>query len=509
MNKRQLEVLKQELQYEKGMVEELTEIFGLAAKDCENKIAYLSARKDLENINSIIYQKKYQEIIKKQLDDALKTLQDKSYDSIKDYIEQSYESGFLGSLYDIQGQGVPLIFPIDQEQMAKALYVDSKISNGLYTRMGENVDNLKRSIRMELSRGIATGSTWNQMAAVIAHGMNTPYKKAINNSIRIARTEGHRIQAEASLHCMGKAKAKGADIVKIWDSTLDGKTRPTHRLLDGQIKEIEEPFEVSGLKAMYPGGFGIAAEDVNCRCRVLQEARWALGDAFTKRDQETDQLVKIEANDYENFKEEYYSNLGNAATEMSQATKITEKKHSVEYGTVNRDLINSKAYHDKFSQLTSKKNVDEAIYRESTKILEHRDGTPYEDLSIISGRTGKLISSVTDYDEFGKLSITRNVYNKIVNSKEKVILVHNHPNNSRVSYKDILLLKNENIDSVIAVGHDGSVKMVSDLKKNIDIEIFWEKTYNEYKHKYMNSVQASIFATDDLYKAKLFRSIER
>lgn len=71
----------------------------------------------------------------------------------------------------------------------------------------------------------------------------------------------------------------GADVVKQWDSTLDGKTRRSHRELDGQIRELEEPFEVNGHKAMFPSGFGIPSEDIHCRCACLQRARWGLDES--------------------------------------------------------------------------------------------------------------------------------------------------------------------------------------------------------------------------------------
>ena len=34
--------------------------------------------------------------------------------------------------------------------------------------------------------------------------------------------------------------------------------------------ELDEPFEVEGRKAMHPSGFGIANEDIYCRCTLLQ-----------------------------------------------------------------------------------------------------------------------------------------------------------------------------------------------------------------------------------------------
>ena len=65
-------------------------------------------------------------------------------------------------------------------------------------------------------------------------------------------------------------------MLKQWDSTLDGNTRPTHRELDGQIRETDEPFEVDGKKADRPGEFGRPEEDINCRCVALTRARWGL-----------------------------------------------------------------------------------------------------------------------------------------------------------------------------------------------------------------------------------------
>ena len=70
-------------------------------------------------------------------------------------------------------------------------------------------------------------------------------------------------------------KAVRADIVKQWDA---GATREHHQMLDGQIREVYEPFEVANLKVEAPGMFGLASEDCNCRCCLLQRARWALDD---------------------------------------------------------------------------------------------------------------------------------------------------------------------------------------------------------------------------------------
>ena len=199
MNKAQKEVQQAQLNDEKKVIKLLERVYEQAKKDCEQKIRELSARTDLENLQSIIYQKEYQQIMVDQIESILYDLHEGQFTTIADYLQQSYINGYVGMYYDLHLSGIPLVVPINQDQVVKAVRTDSKLSSGLYTKLGEDVGYLKRSIRAELSRGIASGSTWNEMALRIAKGMNSPFNKAINNAIRIARTEGHRIQNEAAL----------------------------------------------------------------------------------------------------------------------------------------------------------------------------------------------------------------------------------------------------------------------------------------------------------------------
>lgn len=201
----------------------------------------------------------------------------KQFTGISDYLAKSYEDAFFGVLYDLHGQGIPLIFPIDQEEATRAIQLNSKLSEGLYKRLGVDTQALKTEIRGSVSRGIASNESWGQVARSIQNRMNI----GLNRAIRIARTEGHRIQNESRYDAQVKAKQRGANVVKQWDATLDRRTRPTHQQLDGQIREIEEPYVIpsNGRRGMYPGEFGVAAEDINCRCASLQRARWALDKA--------------------------------------------------------------------------------------------------------------------------------------------------------------------------------------------------------------------------------------
>lgn len=307
MNKRQKEVIEEQLHNEEKTIASLKNTYKQALKDCEQKIRELSARTDMENLQSIIYQRRYQEALKAQLEGVLANLQSNSYVTVSDYLTKCYRDGYTGVMYDLQKTGIPIIMPIDQAAVVRAIQTDSKLSKSLYDKMGEDVTYLKKAVRAEVSRGIANGSTWNEVAGKLSrHMANTPFQRAYNNSIRIARTEGHRIQVQSAMDAQKIAKSKGADIVKQWDSTLDGNTRDLHRLLDGQIREIDEPFEVGGRKVEAPGMFGDPAEDCNCRCCLLQRARWALDDDELQRLKDRAEYFGLDkTSDFEEYKEKY------------------------------------------------------------------------------------------------------------------------------------------------------------------------------------------------------------
>lgn len=306
MTRAQKEVQQAQLDDEAKIIRQLKTVYGQARKDCELKIRELSSRTDMENLQTIIYQKQYQEALKKQLDGICDNLQGQQFTSIADYLQKSYHEGYAGVMYDLHKQGIPIVAPIRQDQVVKALRTDSKISKGLYSRLGEDIDYLKKSIRAELSRGIANGSGWNEIAGHIANGMNSPFNRAINNSIRISRTEGHRIQQQSAFDAQHAAKENGANIVKQWCATLDGVTRETHQKLDGQIRELDEDFEVDGMAAPYPGGFDDPAEDCNCRCCLLQRAKWALDEDELQTLQARAAYFDLDkTKDFEDFQRKY------------------------------------------------------------------------------------------------------------------------------------------------------------------------------------------------------------
>ena len=66
----------------------------------------------------------------------------------------------------------------------------------------------------------------------------------------------------------------GVKFKVMWIATLDNRTRHEHRLLDGQMQEVDEPFHVGGIEIMYPADYGGKDYKVppdmiyNCRCSI-------------------------------------------------------------------------------------------------------------------------------------------------------------------------------------------------------------------------------------------------
>ena len=459
MNKREKEILQLQLDAEEDIIAELEKQYQRALKDIDDKIKLLQTD---ELTQSRIYQIEYQKALRQQIEGIVEKLHGDGYTSIQEYLKSAYTDAFIGTAYNLAGQGIPLIMPIDQNAIAKAIITDSKIKEGLYTALGVDAKALKKSIRAEISRGLASGMSYQDIARNISNASKAPLSRAKT----IVRTEGHRIQQASTYDAQKAAKAKGADVVKQWDSTLDGRTRSTHRHLDGQIREIDKPFEMDGKEAMYPGEFGDPAEDCNCRCVSLTRARWALDDDELKTLQERAEFFGLDkTEDFTDYKKKYL-----------KAVSESEKQYGVAYGKdavdVDTKYINSKEYKDKFSQITDNPEANESIYDVTKTILKHCDGTEHEDMYLL-GMDGKIISKVTDSVSTLGINYTdefKSALDNVAKNGTPVIAIHNHPHGTPPSSDDFRKAYENKYSVGVIVGHNGQIYVYSNNNVKLTLE---------------------------------------
>lgn len=275
MNKWEKEVQRSLIKDEQRILRILQLMYNDVLREIQEKIQIYFLRITQDPTDAAaVYQFRYQQALARQISGILDGFEDKNYTSIQSYLEDCYTNGFVGAMYDIHRQGIPVVTPIRQENVVRAITTDSKISVPMYTRLGNNIAQLKTAIAAEVTRGIVSGHSWHDTAA----GISRQGQVSAYNAMRIARTEGHRIACEAQMDGCQTAKAAGADVVKEWSAALDERTREHHRELNGQIRELDDAFEVAGIRVQYPGNFGRPEEDIHCRCALLQRARWALSE---------------------------------------------------------------------------------------------------------------------------------------------------------------------------------------------------------------------------------------
>lgn len=381
MNKREKEVIRVQLSDEERTLKYLKQVYQKASEDIRESIAYLDTRLDLgdPNISSIVYQKKYQEAILKQIETGLEDLNKNQYKTLQDFFKGSYVNGYVGSMYNLEGQGIPLTVPIDPKQVTKAVQIDSKLSKKYYQNreFPENINRLKLSIKAEVSRGIASGKSWSEVAYNIASGMNSPFNRAYNDAIRIVRTEGHRINQQGFLDAGDEAKKNGADILKQWDSTLDSRTRPWHQEADGQIREWEEDFIVHGEKMKAPSVGGSASNVINCRCQLLQRARWMLDEDELKTLEERAKFYGLDkTKDFEEYREKFLKASGE---QKKNPTEVFKPISSDDESKVREHIGQVKGeFNEKSSKLTDAekelKIIDDAEkeWKRITIFRDHR-----------------------------------------------------------------------------------------------------------------------------------------
>ena len=414
MNKREKEVLEETLKNEKKVLKELDKVYAEALTEIDDKILQLLARDD-GNMQNVIYQVEYQKALKQQIESAIDTLHSKEFTSVSEYLTDCYNTGFTGAVYDMHGQNIPLILPISHEDISRAVTHDTKLSQPLYESLGKDVKKLKQQIASELSVGIATSQSY----ADIHRNITTVAGINKNKAMRIARTEGHRIQQTASYDAQKKAKEKGADIVKQWSAALDGRTRDSHRRVDGEIRELDKSFSND---LMYPGDpNGPAAEVVNCRCTISQRAKWRLDEDELKILQDRAKFFGLDKTEsLKDFENKYLKITTNPAIQLekyeSDFKKLTDGYSyddflkdfgSVEEGFEGADrdeILKAKNIADKIEafrgKLTFKDNVTVYKREKSIEMLQ-RLGVDVKDKSsdgVSDENLSKFAEFITNFE---------------------------------------------------------------------------------------------------------------
>lgn len=161
---------------------------------------------------------------------------------------------------------------------------------------GKDIRWQKGQIQSVTLQAVLQGESIPNMARRIARTMGEMNRKA---SVRYARTAMTSAQNGGRRDAYKRAQGLGIDLQQEWIATLDFRTRHAHRQLDGQIRDIDEPFQVDGYDLEFPGDPAAPGYLVyNCRCHTAAKvAGWDSMSGKLRSDE------AIEGMSYEEWKE--------------------------------------------------------------------------------------------------------------------------------------------------------------------------------------------------------------
>ena len=122
----------------------------------------------------------------------------------------------------------------------------------------------RKVINAVMLQGILQGESIDKMAKRFEE-VGVRNEKA---AVRYARTATTGAENAGRIDGYRRAQKLGINVVKVWLATLDGRTRDTHRMLDGEEQEVEKEFSNG---CMHPGDPNCPdpSEVWNCRCTLI------------------------------------------------------------------------------------------------------------------------------------------------------------------------------------------------------------------------------------------------
>ena len=254
---------KREVLYEKvlqqQLADSLTSIYGEMTK-IYNKFAIdgVLTRAEMTKYNKYITMEKN---ILSKLDPAIKA----NIKTIKKLLPEMYNESFFHYAWVMdQTAQVALSYgAVNTKAMLAAFDINNPKNIELMNALQNYGPEAKKRLRAVLLNGISLGKSYKDMAKDLAKAMNVVH----NNFMRIVRTEAARAIAKGQDDAYSQAEAQGIEGRRVWDATLDGRTRPDHALLDGVAKDEEGYYYVGGERARYPLDPNLSAgQSINCRC---------------------------------------------------------------------------------------------------------------------------------------------------------------------------------------------------------------------------------------------------
>ena len=229
------------------------------------------------------------------INDELVNLQQNKMEVIAKGLGKEYQRGWFqtgheafqqfGDQYDSSGLS---LFQMNPDRCRRAI-LNPVNKMKVDERLGRQAREVQREVSSVIANGIIAGKSYADMAKGISKALNSDF----NRAMRVARTEGHRVQNEAKQDMMDRLTKVGVNYQKQWISSMDEQVRRSHALMNGQIAKAEGEI---------PPELENKREELE-KQRVENIAKWKKAEEAKKKAQEEEEAKKKAEEKPEAFEE--------------------------------------------------------------------------------------------------------------------------------------------------------------------------------------------------------------
>ena len=365
------------------------------------------------------------------------------------------KDSYYKTTFDLQQQtGLAYSFSGIPETEIKRLQGLKWMGDAYSDRIWSNTGALASSVKDELLVSLMTGRSIRDTSQAIAER----FEVGQNNARRLVRTESAFFHNQMEL-----LSYEDAEITKYrFVAVLDRRTSHICQEHDNKVYDTDKAEPGVNYPPLHPW----------CRSTTIAHDEDA-DYSKLKRRARNPETGKTELVPADMTYKDWYSKY---------VAEPRERELSGRQFGANLDYVRSDKFVDKLKNHPKTSHISEPIARVSRQMLQHRNGTPFEDYYLLDADTGRVVALSN------KARKTKGVvYNDQVrkafkeSSEQSLVSMHNHPSGYPPSLSDFASLqqrsKNNTVKYGLTIGHDGSVYWYSKPNKRIH-----KKANQEYEN---------------------------
>ena len=441
--------------------------YGLSERDARHILKNMKGQKDLTELRKVLEARPNDPNIQRlladldspayayrmkrleRLNDDLDRMRESIYHSEKKGSDAFYsdlmKDSYYKATFDLQQQtGLAYSFSGLPETEIKHLQGLKWTGEAYSDRIWENTGALASSVKDELLMSLMTGRSVRDTSQAIAERFEVGQNKAR----RLVRTESAFFHNQMEL-----LSYEDAEITKYrFVAVLDKRTSHICQEHDNKVYDTDKAVPGVNYPPLHPW----------CRSTTVAYDEYA-DYSKLKRRARNPETGKTELVPADMSYKEWYNKY---------VVEPRERELSGREFGANLDYVRSDEFVDKLKNHPKTSHISEPIARVSRQMLQHRNGTPFEDYYLLNADTGRVVALSN------KARKTKGVvYNDQVRkafkeqSEQSLISIHNHPSGYPPSLSDFASLqqrnKNNTVKYGLTIGHDGSVYWYSRPNKRI------------------------------------------